>query len=405
MNAQPEIHRLRLRAIVGNLVTSMNFHRDVLNVHEITAVSAASSNLLQVANPLKLNRQGEKRPGAGPGVYRGIAYPTSAWRKIGACLFRFSGVGGDGDLDAHSQVVGREPRPGTMQRYCLARIAHHRHTNEVAVTNDAIGWIEINPTGSRQIDLCPSVRVAAALIAFVVVIGDVQISGDKARSHAKGTHSFDHQHGKVTTAPASEFESLERDLNALLIPAYVVEGPFDAVGEVDQKLAGIGWSILSQKCSNPLLNMAIWVDRLSFDEREQVGHLFRAVDERTGPGEVLNIEVVNVRARMIKTNGAVEPELLGTASEARDVEVVTERVLLPAYACWCRGNQKFYGAQTLVMAVKRTQHHPVLTEGNRLPILVGSDMPDGQSGHRDTPIDVQYDTNDCTTFASVTETA
>ena len=66
MNAQPEIHRLRLRAIVGNLVTSMNFHRDVLNVHEITAVSAASSNLLQVANPLKLNRQGEKRPGAGP---------------------------------------------------------------------------------------------------------------------------------------------------------------------------------------------------------------------------------------------------------------------------------------------------------------------------------------------------
>ena len=35
-----------------------------------------------------------------------------------------------------------------MERYSLARIVHHRDTNEVAVANDATGWIEIDPTAS-----------------------------------------------------------------------------------------------------------------------------------------------------------------------------------------------------------------------------------------------------------------
>jgi len=93
----------------------------------------------------------------------------------------------------------------------------------------------------------------------------------------------------------------------------VLEGPFDAVCEVDQKREGIGWPIVSQKCSGPALDMAIRVDRLTFNEAGQVRHLFRAVDERISSGEVLDIEVVNVCVRMIKTNGAVEPKLLGTA--------------------------------------------------------------------------------------------
>ena len=118
-------------------------------------------------------------------------------------------------------------------------------------------------------------RVAAAHRAFTVVIGDVQISGDEARGHPKGAHGLDHKHRKVTTTPASEFESLERALNALLMPAYVLEGPFDAVCEVDQKLAGIGWPSLSQKSSRPPLDVAIRVDIMPFNETDQVRHLFR----------------------------------------------------------------------------------------------------------------------------------
>src|ERR1700730_9038599 len=192
-------------------------------------------------------------------------YPTSCVARNGVWLSHFGGVGGDGDRDLHSQVVGRKARPGTMERYCLARIAHHCDANEVAIANGAIRWIEIDPTGSWQIDLSPSVSVAAARIVFIV-IRNAQISGDEACGHPKGAHSLDHQHGKVTTTPASEFESLERDLNTLLISADVLEGPFDAACEVDQKLECISWLILSEKCSGPPLEMAIRVDRLSFNE-------------------------------------------------------------------------------------------------------------------------------------------
>src|SRR5208282_5598453 len=136
--------------------------------------------------------------------------------------------------------------------------------------------------------------------------------------------------------------------------------------------------------------MAIRVDRLPFNETDQIGHLFRAVGERIGPGELLNIEVVNIRVRMIKTNGAVELKLSGTASEARDVHVVTVRVLRPANVCRCRGNHNLRVYQALVMAVSRTQHHPVLAESNRPPVLVGRNVLDGQFGHRNPLIDVQF---------------
>ena len=43
-----------------------------------------------------------------------------------------------------------------------------------------------------------------------------------------------------------------------------------------------------------------------------VRHLFRAVAEGIGPGGFLDILVVNVRVRMIKTNGAFEPKLHAT---------------------------------------------------------------------------------------------
>src|SRR6266853_3151093 len=287
------------------------------------------------------------------------------------------GVGGDDDLDVHSQVIGWKPRPGAMERYGLAYVVHDSDTNEVAAADDPTGWIAIDPTGSGQIDLSPGVRIAgarvaaiqtaallAARLAFVAVIADLQISGDEARRHPERAHGLDHQHGKVATTPASECECLRRGLDALRIPAYVLEGSLDAGCQVVQKREGIGRPIVSQKCSSPALDLAVRVDRLSFDEADQIRHFFRAVDERTGAGELLDIEVANVCGRMIKTNRAVEPKLLGTGREAHDVHIVVERVPRPANACRCRGDHKLCVHQTLVMAVSRTQHHPVLAEGN-----------------------------------------
>src|SRR5260370_39625900 len=37
--------------------------------------------------------------------------------------------------------------------------------------------------------------------------------------------------------------------------------------------------------------------------------------------------------------------------------------------------------QPLVMAFARTQHHPVFAGGDRLPVLIGRDMADGENRH------------------------
>jgi hypothetical protein len=39
------------------------------------------------------------------------------------------------------------------------------------------------------------------------------------------------------------------------------------------------------------------------------------------------------------------------------------------------------GPYPLVMAFARTQHHPVFAEGDRLLVLIGSDMSDGENRH------------------------
>ena len=114
---------------------------------------------------------------------------------------------------------------------------------------------------------------------------------------------------------------------------------------------------------------------------DEVRHLFRAVAEGIGPGGFLDIVVVNVRVRMIETNSAFEPKLRGTVGEARDVEVVAERILGPADARRRGGDHELRVDQALVMAVARTQHHAMLAEADRLPVLVGRDVLDGQRGH------------------------
>ena len=56
----------------------------------------------------------------------------------------------------------------------------------------------------------------------------------------------------------------------------------------------------------------------------------------------------------------------------------------------------------LIMALKRTQHHPMLAEADRLLVPVGRDMLDGQRGHLQSPINVT-DSYSCN-FAPVDKT-
>src|SRR6202140_1169894 len=80
------------------------------------------------------------------------------------------------DADLHAdEGIGRT-EIGAVQRDGLARIARHRNTNEIAGADDAVGGIELDPAGARQIDLDPGVGRAAADIAVRAVARDEQIS-------------------------------------------------------------------------------------------------------------------------------------------------------------------------------------------------------------------------------------
>jgi hypothetical protein len=78
---------------------------------------------------------------------------------------------------------------------------------------------------------------------------------------------------------------------------------------------------------------------------------------------------------VIEPNGAVEAKRLGPASKARDA-------WLPKHPDPPQivglGVISSFDRQPLVMAFTRTQHHPVFAEGDRLLVLIGSDMSDGR---------------------------
>src|SRR5437763_12331169 len=63
----------------------------------------------------------------------------------------------DIDLHFHPQLVLRTSSIGSGERNCLARITRDRDADEIAVSDDAVGGIEFDPTGARQIDLAPCV--------------------------------------------------------------------------------------------------------------------------------------------------------------------------------------------------------------------------------------------------------
>ena len=123
------------------------------------------------------------------------------------------------------------------------------------------------------------------------------------------------------------------------------------------------------------------VQGLPFDEMDEIRPVPRIVGEWIGAGKILDIHVNNVGRGMIETNGAVEAKRLGPASKARDGYMVAEGILDPPQIRRFGSDLELRFEQPLVMAFARTQHHPVFAEGDRLLVLIGGDMPDGENRH------------------------
>src|SRR6202022_736429 len=107
------------------------------------------------------------------------------------------------DADLHADEGDGRTEIGAVQRDRLARIARHRHAYEVAGADDAVGGIELDPAGARQIALDPGVGRAAADIAVGAIAGDEQIPRYEARGDAEPPQRLDHEQRVVAAGPGS----------------------------------------------------------------------------------------------------------------------------------------------------------------------------------------------------------
>ena len=96
-------------------------------------------------------------------------------------------------------------------------------------------------------------------------------------------HRRDHEHRQVATAPAPELQGTDRILGTLLVPRHVLEGPSDGLRHVDEKLVGVGRSVLAEEIDTG-------VRRQRRYEACQTGSIFRRIGKRMGPGKILDID-------------------------------------------------------------------------------------------------------------------
>ena len=144
-----------------------------------------------------------------------------------------SGVPGrDGHLHLHVEMIQRGPDEGAVERDRVMRIAHDRNGDKADLADAASRWVEIDPAGAWQIDLCPGMGRAATSAArrlLRILEWDGEIPGSKPRGETERAGRLDHQHGEIAAAAMAEPERLHRRLDALRLAPPVEEAVLDAL--------------------------------------------------------------------------------------------------------------------------------------------------------------------------------
>ena len=183
----------------------------------------------------------------------------------------------DADLHADERVGGAEI--GAVQRDGLARIARHRDADEVAGADDAVGGIELDPAGARQIDLHPGVGRAAADIAMGAVARDEDVSRHETRGDAEPPQRLDHEQRVVAAGAGFGLQRVERMLGAVLMPLAVGEGLADAVGHAAENIEGRGRPFRVEEIPRPRRQFAAGIAVLRRDELNEVGKFLVVVEK------------------------------------------------------------------------------------------------------------------------------
>jgi hypothetical protein len=141
----------------------------------------------------------------------------------------------------HSEMVRRVSNEGSVERYCLARIAHDCDGNEVNRAGAAARRIEIEPSRARQINLCPGMGRPASRTGhrlLRIVERDGEIPRREPRGESERTRRLNHQHGEIATTAVSKAERLHRLLDSLRFTPSIEETAVDALREPGERLEG-----------------------------------------------------------------------------------------------------------------------------------------------------------------------
>ena len=100
-----------------------------------------------------------------------------------------------------------------------------------------------------------------------------------------------------------------------------------------------------------------------------------------GPGKILDIGCAEASRRVVDMNGAFEAKPRGPICETGGGDMIAEDILRPVQLGRLRRDFQLGFEHLLVVVVARTQHHAVLAKRDRLLIVIGCDVPDGENRH------------------------
>src|ERR1700730_4744252 len=156
----------------------------------------------------------------------------------------------------HAKAGGGVSDEAAPERQGLPGVPSHRDANEIAVADDAVGRIEIDPSGTRQVDLQPGMGRATAKRVRRLDIRHEDIAADEARGEAKRPNSLDHEQGEVATGAAAAPQGFARRLHAWFGAAPIGELLADADRHRTQQADGADRAGGRQEARRPAIDVS-----------------------------------------------------------------------------------------------------------------------------------------------------
>src|SRR3954451_13865715 len=188
------------------------------------------------------------------------------------------------DVDVEIEEVVARAEEGAVHRDSLARVAGDGDPDQVVATDNAVGRVELDPAGGRQVDLRPGVGGAGTLDvrALAVQRRVVEVAGGEAGTEAQATRRLHEQERQVAAGAAAPREGLGRRPGAVLVPGLVGElapdGPRHRGQEVERPHARV------RELAGPGRDGPVLVGVVALAAGAEVDQVVGAVVERVGLG-------------------------------------------------------------------------------------------------------------------------